>query len=184
MGAASSALNSIENEIAQRELAKPLDASDIADGPAAIEEVIRLRKELRRLMDKEQFKKRKENNKWRRGSFGQIKKAEDFWDKQERLEREKEEKGMSSTDKEEEEFDLDALNDALNQMGEDMKIALEDSPTKERARPKVVEKKSSLDDRLGSFEGGTTPTRGSRTKRRSFVLEKGLELVDSDSDEE
>ncbi|GMH51211.1 hypothetical protein TrST_g10845 [Triparma strigata] len=154
MGAASSALNSIENEIAQRELAKPLDASDIADGPAAIEEVIRLRKELRRLMDKEQFKKRKENNKWRRGSF------------------------------EEEEFDLDALNDALNQMGDDMKIALEDSPTKERARPKVVEKKSSLDDRLGSFEGGTTPTRGSRTKRRSFVLEKGLELVDFESDEE
>ena len=34
-----------------------------------------------------------------------------------------------------------------------MKIALEDSPTKERARPKVVEKKSSLDDRFGSFEG-------------------------------
>ncbi|GMH80867.1 hypothetical protein TrLO_g11505 [Triparma laevis f. longispina] len=163
MGAASSALNSIENEIAQRELAKPLDASDIADGPAAIEEVIRLRKELRRLMDKEQFKKRKENNK---------------------LERVKEEKGTSSNDKEEEEFDLDALNDALNQMREDMKIALEDSPTKERARPKVVEKKSSLDDRLGSFEGGTTPTRGSRTKRRSFVLEKGLELVDFDSDEE
>ncbi|GMH80864.1 hypothetical protein TrLO_g11505 [Triparma laevis f. longispina] len=160
MGAASSALNSIENEIAQRELAKPLDASDIADGPAAIEEVIRLRKELRRLMDKEQFKKRKENNKV------------------------KEEKGTSSNDKEEEEFDLDALNDALNQMREDMKIALEDSPTKERARPKVVEKKSSLDDRLGSFEGGTTPTRGSRTKRRSFVLEKGLELVDFDSDEE
>ena len=59
--------------------------------------------QLRRLMDKEQFKKRKENNKWRRGSFGQIKKAEDFWDKQERLEREKEEKGTSSTDKEEEE---------------------------------------------------------------------------------
>ena len=46
MGAASSALNSIENEIAQRELAKPLDASDIADGSAAIEEVIRLRKEV------------------------------------------------------------------------------------------------------------------------------------------
>jgi hypothetical protein len=59
--------------------------------------------QLRRLMDKEQFKKRKENNKWRRGSFGQIKKAEDFWDKQERLEREKEEKGTSSNDKEEEE---------------------------------------------------------------------------------
>jgi len=78
-------LNSVENEIAARELAKPLDGSDVAHSPtAALEEVKRLRKELRRCLDKEDFKKRKNHNKWRRGSFGQIGKAEDFWEKQER----------------------------------------------------------------------------------------------------
>ncbi|GMH89140.1 hypothetical protein TL16_g11364 [Triparma laevis f. inornata] len=129
MGSAGSALNSLENEVAQRELSKPLDASDIKDGKEAMEEVIRLRKELRRCLDKEEFKKRKDKNKWRRGSFGQIKKAEDFWDKQERALAEEEggEKGG-----EEEEFDLEKMNEALMRMGEDMKIALEDSPTKEK----------------------------------------------------
>lgn len=47
MGSAGSALNSLENEVARRELSKPLDASDIKDGKEAMEEVIRLRKEVR-----------------------------------------------------------------------------------------------------------------------------------------
>jgi len=68
MGAAGSALNSLENTVAQQELAKPLDGSDVShSGEAALQEVVRLRRELRQLLDKEAFKKRKENNKWRRG---------------------------------------------------------------------------------------------------------------------
>lgn len=96
-------------------------------------------------MDKEEFKKRKDKNKWRRGSFGQIKKAEDFWDKQERALAEEEggEKGG-----EEEEFDLEKMNEALMRMGEDMKIALEDSPTKEK---KQNGKAAGEEGRIGEF---------------------------------
>jgi hypothetical protein len=94
MGSATSALNSVENEIAARELAKPVDGSDVAHSPtAALEEVKRLRRELRRCLDKEEFKKRKAGNKWRRGSFGQIGKAEDFWDKQDKKDKDTTEEG-------------------------------------------------------------------------------------------
>ena len=55
-----------------------------------------------------------------------------------------------------------------------MKIALEDSPTKERARPKVVEKKSSLDDRLGSFEGEKIWSRYSDTLILFLILIRRL----------
>ena len=67
MGSGSSALNVSHTRIAQLELAKPLDGSDIGSPEEAMQEVIRLRKELRRVAGKEEFKKRKEKNKWRRG---------------------------------------------------------------------------------------------------------------------
>ena len=138
MGSASSALNSVENEIAARELAKPVDGSDVAHSPtAALEEVKRLRRELRRCLDKEEFKKRKQGNKWRRGSFGQIGKAEDFWEKQERDqargmkggEDQKEGDGGSSSGSPEEN-----VEEMLQKMTSDMTAVLEPTPVaKKRA---------------------------------------------------
>mmetsp|Transcript_24228 Transcript_24228/g.50538 ORF Transcript_24228/g.50538 Transcript_24228/m.50538 type:complete len:183 (-) Transcript_24228:977-1525(-) len=182
MGAAGSALNSLENEVAQRELAKPLDGSDVAhSGEAALEEVVRLRRELRQLLDKEEFKKRKNNNKWRRGSFGQIKKAEDYWDRQ------LSEKEMKEDVCEGKDIDMGNVEEELKKMAEDMSIMLADTPKGRVKKERTFSGRSDgggLDDRIGNTENGeVTPVRGKRTKRRSFVLEKGLTLVDSDEED-
>ncbi len=161
MGAASSVLNSSANELLSQELRKPVDGSDVASSPtAALEEVKRLRKELRRCLGKEEFKKRKENNKWRRGSFGQIKAASDFWDKQ-----------NPEVAPVESEVTVNNLEEELKKMANDMSVVLADTPKNAGA---------SLDERLGQPAKSTH----NRTKRRSFVLEKGLSLVDSDSETE
>ncbi|GMH56045.1 hypothetical protein TrRE_jg1722 [Triparma retinervis] len=184
MGAAGSALNSLENSVAQRELAKPLDGSDVAhSGEAALEEVVRLRRELRQLLDKEEFKKRKKNNKWRRGSFGQIKGASEFWDRQAS---EKEMNEMKSD--EGKEIDLQNVEESLKKMAEDMSFMLADTPKngKSRSLSGRSDGGGGLDDRIGNTggEGQITPVRGKkRTQRRSFVLEKGLTLVDSDDED-
>mmetsp|Transcript_14038 Transcript_14038/g.27994 ORF Transcript_14038/g.27994 Transcript_14038/m.27994 type:complete len:181 (+) Transcript_14038:344-886(+) len=180
MGSGSSTtLNVATARIARLELTKPLDASDIASPEEAIAEVIRLRKELRRVAGKEEFKKRKEHNKWRRGSFGQIKKAEEFWERQDSLRS----SPVENKDLDNGELTLDNLTDTLNKMGEEMNLAMAETPRTGKSLGR-------LDDRIGSFgkspkkADGSSSVPTSRTKRRSFVLEKGLTLVDSDEDED
>jgi hypothetical protein len=167
MGSASSALNSIENEIAQRELAKPLDGSDVAHSPtAALEEVKRLRKELRRCLDKEEFKKRKENNKWRRGSFGQISKAEDYWDLQEKKAKDEEKAEGPKA----EEIGLDNVEEMMAKMSADMNVVLAPTPLGGGAGAEAT-------------SAAADPPKKKKSQRRSFVLEAGLTLVESDDEE-
>lgn len=72
----------------------------------------------------QEFKKRKEHNKWRRGSFGQIKKAEEFWDRQDSLRSSPDE----NKDLDNGELTLDNLTDTLNKMGEEMNLAMAETP--------------------------------------------------------
>ena len=233
MGAGTSILNSHENEITLRELAKPLDASDLTnpdpDGvivSSAKSEVVRIRLQLAQLMDKGDFQARKNENKWRRGSFGQIKKADDFWEKAEERERvhraswaKKNGAGSRRGSRsgtgpgDFEDLNVDNIAEELMKMTADFEVLL-DSPrpgenaAKEKQQPKVEVKtcadqgvsskgkkipgRKSLGERLKDKEGGKERSEKEkdpseykpRTQRRSFVLEKGIELLESDSDGE
>ena len=107
-------------------------------------------------------------------SFGQIKKAEEFWDRQDIIRSTEEIKDVDTS------LTLDNLSEELNKMGAEMSVALAETP-------KTGKSLGRLDDRIGSFgkspKGGAGSVPTSRTKRRSFVLEKGLTLVDSDEDD-
>ena len=209
MGATSS-VNSHANAVLQREIGRPLDASDLKDGSEALEEVKRLRGELAALYDVDERKARKERNKWRRGSFGQLKKSDDFWEKQERernrgsfsAEREGKESEVrrggrgsgGSGGGEEKELNLDNLEEELAKMVGENETFLAPTP-KSRTRvgggasssSKVGE---SLEEKIaggaGSGGGGRGEEGGATggARRRSFVLEPGLTLVDSDEEDE
>ena len=178
MGSTGSTLNSLEKSVARRELSKPLDGSDVMhSGEAAIEEVVRLRKELRYFLDKEEFKKRKNGNKWRRGSFGQIKKAQDFWDKRDREDKVWEEG--------EDVINADNVEEMMRKMTADMEDALNDENNDdEKVPPPKNLRLRNLDERVLSNSPAGGSGSGRKVKRRSFVLEKGLTLVDSDEEED
>jgi hypothetical protein len=146
---------------------------------------------------KEELRKKKAKNKWRRGSFGQIKKADDFWEKLERdqrintndyfpNEKTRSPKGESKSGSADELDMVADLQRQLQNMTSEISFALAPSPKGNRQRPeKKPAKKGGLDDLLETRNGGV-PVVGpkKKTKRRSFVLEAGLILVESESEEE
>lgn len=87
------------------------------------------------------------------------------------------------------EIDLHNVEEELKRMAEDMNLMLADTPkhgSKQRSLSGRSDGGGGLDDRIGntSGEGGGSEVRGKkRTQRRSFVLEKGLTLVDSDDED-
>ena len=219
------------NEAIAQELRRPLDAADILsslDPDAARLEVRRLRAQLRYLADKDEFKKRKNDNKWRRGSFGHIDKAESYWDEFEKgasghrsrktsnvasPETSKREQHESSSTTGDAFADFDRAQKAMKDLNDEMMSLLDTSPKGRRGGggssnggDSAGEASSygegngdsegkragqgkklppgSLDHRLS--ESGVQSNRADKqpTKRRSFVLDKGLVLVDSDSEGE
>jgi len=144
MGSAGSVASLVEVDLVE-ELSKPLDCGDLKTADEAISEVKRLRLLLHQLHDKNGSKegtvekpetgvqenesskgKGKKKNKWRRGSFGQIKKAEDYWEAQ-NIDMHKEENSEANPTGE---VDIDNIERELKKMNEDIGCMLSPSPSK------------------------------------------------------